>query len=203
MIDELKRNGSGYYDPTAYKAMQNYEREEEKMKQGEIWEVGYGFNVKYAVVVAVQEDFCNVLVLNEENKSDDDVQVKAFGIMYTHPAMLSYTFNDRFNRFIRAMTEEEFNSLLSAISKKLLFAGQKKNTEEVERLKTKLAETEATLERKKEVNKKLCEANEILKEQVEELEDSGKDSADVIRLATERDLYKAQYEKLLERLIGA
>ena len=30
-MDELKRNGSGYYDPTAYKAMKNITKEEKKV----------------------------------------------------------------------------------------------------------------------------------------------------------------------------
>lgn len=36
---ELKRNGSGYYDPTAYKALRNIEREANRMeyKRGEIF----------------------------------------------------------------------------------------------------------------------------------------------------------------------
>ena len=43
MVDELKRNGSGYYDPTAYKAMKNFEiGGVTTMKRGEIWKIGFG-----------------------------------------------------------------------------------------------------------------------------------------------------------------
>ena len=32
-MDELKRNGSGYYDPTAYKAMKNLTEEEKRVNK--------------------------------------------------------------------------------------------------------------------------------------------------------------------------
>ena len=104
-MDELKRNGSGYVDPTAYKALKNIEGGH-NMRAGEIWEVKTGKEFRYAVVIAVHPKICNVLVLNEERKSEDDIEVIAKGIKYTDPRMLSYTYNNLFVNFILHSSDE-------------------------------------------------------------------------------------------------
>ena len=196
-MDELKRNGSGYYDPTAYKAMKKFEREEEEMEQvinkGEIWEVEYGYERKMALVLAVHDGYCSVLCLNDDDRESRDIYLSARGMKSTESGMVSYKFNKSFMDFVRTTTEAEFADVMEKVADKLNIGGDTAG-----RIVNENA-LKLTIKRMK-------EENEILKEQVAELqklEEKSGDSAEVIRLTTERDLYKAQYEKLLERLIGA
>lgn len=192
MVDELKRNGSGYYDPTAYKAMKNIEKGEETMKRGEIWEIGYGMEAKYAVIVSVQEIFCNVLVLSDECKGDHDIAIKATGMRYTNPAMLSYAYKDRFNRFIRAMRDDELDELLAKITEKLDFPASVNDearfeklladkNEEIEKLRADIQKTSVML---------------LPKPQRE-------DTQEVAVLKAQLEIYKQQNEMMFNRLVGA
>jgi mRNA interferase MazF len=193
MIDELKRNGSGYYDPTAYKAMKNLENGGAcTMKRGEIWEVGFGKETRLMVVVSVQEKFCNTLVLNDERICEQDIAIKATAMKFTNPAMMSYAYKDRFNRFIRMMRDDELEELLAKVSEKLALPV---DTELDVFEETILAEKNAEIEALKDHIKVLVEQNEEVHHSITE--------RTVIELTVERDLYKAQYEKMLERLIGA
>lgn len=193
MVDELKRNGSGYYDPTAYKAMKNFEiGGVTTMKRGEIWKIGFGRDEKLAVVITVQKTFCNVLVLNEQCKDESDIAIKAIGLKYTNPAMMSYAFKDNFHEFIRLMSDHEITEVIAKINERLDFPVSV--TDEAyfeELLKDKNEEIEALKDR-----------IEVLVEQNEEVNHSITERT-VIELTVERDLYKTQYEKMLERLIGA
>lgn len=202
IMDELKRNGSGYYDPTAYKAMKNIEKGEETMKRGEIWEIGYGMEAKYAVIVSVQEIFCNVLVLSDECKGDHDIAIKATGMRYTNPAMLSYAYKDRFNRFIRAMRDDELEELLAKITEKLDFPASVNDearfeklladkNEEIEALKVELEETtELATSIKKEL---FVLRNQPIKEE----------SQEIAVLKAQLEIYKQQNEMMFNRLVGA
>lgn len=192
-MDELKRNGSGYYDPTAYKAMKNLENGGvSTMKRGEIWEIGYGMEAKYAVVVSVQEIFCNVLVLSDECKGDQDIAIKATGMKYTNPAMLSYAYKDRFNRFIRVMHDDELEELIAAIAKKLDFPASVNDEEYFEKL---LADKNEEIEKLR---------ADIQKTSIMLLPQSQiEDSQEVAVLKAQLEIYKEQNTMFLERLIGA
>ena len=196
-MDELKRNGSGYYDPTAYKAMKRYEREEEEMEQvinkGEIWEVEYGYERKMALVLAVHEGYCSVLCLNDDDRDTRDIYINARGMKSTESGMVSYKFTKSFMDFVRTTTEAEFADVMEKVADRLNIGGDTAG-----RIVNENA-LKLTIKRMK-------EENEILKEQVEELQkklDNDSFGSTIIKLTIERDLYKQQYEMLLERLIGA
>lgn len=197
-MDDLKRNGSGYYDPTAYEAIINVEKENGRMKRGEIWEVEYQGTYKNAVVISAQERFCNVLMLNDEMKTEQDVQVRSRSILYTHPAMLSYKFNDGFAQFIRTMEDDEFESLLDCITEKLGIQNDCRNcnmeSAQVNVLREKLQQAERRADA-------LQEENEQLRRQTTEAKTYTVEAPNIIVLTTQRDMYKQQYEELLERLI--
>ena len=198
-MDDLKRNGSGYYDPTAYKAMKNFENGGgSNMKRGEIWKIGFGRDEKLAVVLTVQDTFCNVLVLNEQSKNDNDVAIKAIGLKYTNPAMMSYAFKDNFREFVRLMRDEEKENLFLEIAKRIDFPASVQDEIYFENLvadkNEELEALKAELEKAK---------TRILNLQTEPFVVDAREFEDNIVVKTERDLYKKQYELLLERLIGA
>ena len=162
------------------------------MKRGEIWKIGFGREEKLAVVISVQKAFCNVLVLNEQCKDESDIAIKAIGLKYTNPAMMSYAFKDNFHEFIRLMRDDEITEVITKISERLDFPVSVTDEDYFEELlKDKNEEIEALKDR-----------IEVLVEQNEEVNHSITERT-VIELTVERDLYKTQYEKMLERLIGA
>lgn len=132
----LLRNGSGYVDPTAYKALKKVETEmntnggvkmENEFKPGEIWESETDRNEPiYYLIVGVQKYYCNVLKLkyfSEEHPDNtrDNIKVIAKGIMYTDAGMIAYASKRKFTGFIRRLTEEEFKTVKTCIIEKLGF----------------------------------------------------------------------------------
>lgn len=192
-MDELRRNGSGYYDPTAYKALKNIEREEEEMevRKGEIWEVEMGNNMRTVLVLAVHGSYSTVLTFSDEQRERRTLQMNAQGMKYTEPGMVTYKFHDAFDKFIRLTTDEEFADIMNKVAGALGIESKcpdEKTVAWIEELdKTKIELAEALRSR------------EHFKNLFESLE---KPETETIKLQTERDLYKSQYESLLERVIS-
>lgn len=263
MLDELKRNGSGYYDPTAYKAMRNYEREEGKMEvyRGDIFFVtGSGGKVTGSEIkqdrpaVVVSNDMANryspvveVVFLTSIDKAKH-LPTHAEVICQIPSTALCEQVNSvsksRLATFIRSCTDkemkaidhalmvslgldetkskgnsdgavkalnEEINDLLMMLKcseknseerRLLLEDSQKQLSDAIEHIEELNAVLEE-LEKAKLVNENALKRTvEILKEENDELKRTSS-PAEVIALKTERDLYKQQYEMMLERLIGA
>lgn len=174
-----------------------------EINKGEIWEVEHGRYVKTAIVLAHHGSYCSVIVLDDEYRESRDIQIKARGMKYSESGFVQYKFTGAFITFVRKLTDEEFEDVREKVANSLGFGtGTMEASEEIEVLKTKLEE----LEKSKLVNENALKLTiKTLKEEYDELKKSSAASnpAEVIALKTERDLYKYQYEMLLERLIGA
>ena len=194
-MDELKRNGSGYYDPTAFKALKKIERAEKEMevKKGEIWEVEFGNNLRTVLVIAAHGSYSTILTFCDEPRERRTVQLNAQGMKYTEPGMLTYKFNDGFNRFIRLATEEEFADIIGQVECALgidLNAPiplEVYESKEIKRLQMEVEDLKAK-------NLKLEKGNTHFASMATD--------TNTTILKTERDLYKSQYESLLERVIA-
>ena len=194
-MDELKRNGSGYYDPTAFKALKKIERAEKEMevKKGEIWEVEFGNNIRTVLVLAAHGSYSTVLTFSDEPRERRTVQLNAQGMKYTEPGMITYKFNDGFNRFIRQTKEEEFADIIGQVECAM---GLDLNapiplevyeSKEIKRLQMEVEELKAK-------NLNLEKGNTHFASMATD--------TNTTILKTERDLYKSQYESLLERVIA-
>lgn len=70
-MNELKRNGSGYYDDTAYKAMRNYQEEKKmcenskEVREGEIWLIETKRGYEEVLILAANERTSFVCLLKE------------------------------------------------------------------------------------------------------------------------------------------
>ena len=195
MLDELKRNGSGYYDPTAYKAMKNSENggvSNMNIRKGEIWEVEHGKFNKLALVLAYKGGYCSVLLLNDNQREQSDIQLVARGMKYAESGMVTCKFTDAFVDFVRTSTDEEFEDVRAKVAKSLDLSVAVSDEDYFEKL---LADKNEEIEALKDRIKVLVEQNAEVHHSITE--------RTVIELTVERDLYKTQYEKLLERLIGA
>lgn len=121
---ELFRNGSGYADPTAYKALSNIERDEDMdYKRGEIFEIEMNNrpDTKKALVVSADfrsgENYLNVIVLTDEPKGNVNVPIVCEGKMYADCGMVSFITSNRLLRFIRKAREDEMNQIDEGIAK--------------------------------------------------------------------------------------
>ena len=199
-MGELRRNGSGYYDPTAYKALKNIEREEQEMeiRKGEVWQVEIGNSVRTVVVLAVHGSYSTVLTFSDEQRERRTVQLNAQGMKYTEPGMVSYKFHDAFDKFIRLTTDEEFADIIKQVSEALgldiyetvpFAIGESK---EIQRLQVALEDASAKIIELEKDNVQLAAT----------IYENEKTDSNITVLKTERDLYKSQFESLLERVIA-
>ena len=179
------------------------------MNKGEIWTDDAG---RYFLILANNERFSTVLNLKEENRDDEDVKVIAHGVMYTNPAMISYKFNNQLCEFVRILKNAEFNAVMNGVAEKLGFANvdtayEEAAIETVNKLKAEKAELQMKLEgaeREMEAAKHMADKLSFdLKEANMKLKTPAPtDPGEMIRLETERDLYKRLYEQAIERMLG-
>lgn len=228
-MDELLRNGSGYVDLTAYKAIKNADGGV-IMNKGEIWTIKHGKYTRMAVVLAVHERVCNVLVLNDEKSSENDFEVIAKGVKYTDPCMISYAFNDNFLEFVKCMKDHEFETLTDIVRGELGFNAlyrtdypilNEEAQKEIDDLKMKLEGAERMLDEvtaKYENEKSICDglqrelaetATELEKASCElttkkfsELKQNMENTFEkaYIKLSIKYELLQDQNEKLIDKL---
>lgn len=103
----IKRNGAGYYDPTAYKAIKGLH------SCGEIWMQG----AKEVLIVKNQGTFCNVLQLVPDMKPGTVPVNTKDGIRFTNPAMLKYAFNLLLGPYVSDLSDEESRSIVRQVEK--------------------------------------------------------------------------------------
>jgi hypothetical protein len=183
---EILRNGSGYVDPTAYKAIKKYqEGEEMEYKRGDIvWYETYGGKFKQALIVSGDyrrnNMYQSIICLTEEPKTEDSVPIVCGGMMYVDCGMVSFAPLDRINDYIRTASAEEM-AQVDAILAKNLGIEQKK----LELPDGKVAKTQADTVAIVETKLNYAKANEEL-----------------MQAKAEAGIYKDLYEKLLAKMIG-
>ena len=123
---EILRNGSGYVDPTAYKAIQNYQRGEDilVLKRGEIYEyeMQNGKGIKNALIVSADFEndngYLNVIVLTDEEKTEGlFIPIVCGGMMYADCGMVSFALRNRIGNYVRTATDKEMAQIDAGIAK--------------------------------------------------------------------------------------
>lgn len=189
MDNELFRNGSGYADITAYKAMKNIEGRTNNMEfcRGEIFEyehMGSGV-IKKALVVAADfrknDRFISIIILTDEPKGKINVPINCQGIMYADCGMVSFATNDRLMDYIRTATADEMAQIDEGIAKCL---GLEQKTVEV------------PVEKVVEVTPPPMVLPEVHEGTVEFF------SEELATAKAEAKIFKDLYEKLLEKVMG-
>lgn len=90
MKSTILRNGSGYYDPTAFGAIKNIIKSEKvkkvkTMEKGEIWEIQQNNgSYKDVIVIAAHDDIAQVIQISDIEGSYS-LRVNCQGIRYTDP----------------------------------------------------------------------------------------------------------------------
>lgn len=121
---DLLRNGSGYVDITAYKAINNLERMKKmEFKRGEVFE--YETNsgeIKSALVVSAdfraESNYINIIMLTDAPKGDVNVPIRTSGgMMYADCGMVSFAHAFRMGQFLRVTTDDEMAQIDEGICK--------------------------------------------------------------------------------------
>lgn len=181
---ELYRNGSGYIDPTAGKALKSVTRLVDgiAVKRGSIWSAYFGDTPRTCLVVATYYEHASILVLNDEQRgSGSEPLTTASGrVYYATPAMLSYKFYTDFDHQEDALEREERERVLDLIAGTLGIptqapAPKPAKHDDADALRVELENTRKAWDA---AEKKITE------------------------LTVARDLYREEYRELQARLIG-
>lgn len=162
MKNDIKKNGSGYYDPTAFKAIINTGGGVNNMEvyKGDIFyiEKGKTGEKSPAVVVSatevIEETGCAQvawLTNKEENSSSTHVKVMCMTPSVAICEKLSFAYLDRFGEYIRTCTEKEIQDIDNAMLATFGIERQNDNAdcEEIRTLKKELEEKQREIEEMK------------------------------------------------------
>lgn len=230
MGKELMYNKSGIKDITAYKAITNLCKGENKTMQtkvnkGDIWEVYNGF----VVIINCFERYATVVMLQEKEPEQNAVTVRVQDIMYADAGRLAYVYYDKMYEYVRKLGEGEEEALRKAVRKALeldvteyienapmenLDAARKEIAILRQELKEKKEELEEAYDQMEE-NARMAEAYAEragkAEQRAKELEtevvyqDTVEDYALREELAAaqrEAEIYKKLYEDMLARALG-
>lgn len=219
-MNELKRNSEGYYDPTAYKAMTNVQKMEKRSEylRGEIYEyfLNGGYEPKYAVVISnndrPDEGYLNVIILTDEQKGNISEEIICVKMMYADCGMVSFAKINKFGKYMRTATADEMRRIDEGIIVSLGLKVQSvDDSKKIEKLREQICCSDEKVRCFAAENNDLKKMIDKLKFENETLELTINDfskpekpdcSDSLIRAETERDLYKAQYERLLDLLLA-
>ena len=148
-------NGSGYPDPTAYKAIKETEEKEMEARSGELWRYAAGTVEREGVVVGTDGVVVTVLPLLDICFDWSIKITTSTGIKYVQPLRLTYTTDKKLLYYLRDMPEDTMREIKTAISAGLgltLAEPSKPDTvpdygawEEVEKLKAEKQELQSEL----------------------------------------------------------
>ena len=173
---DLKRNASGYYDETLYKAMTT------GPKPGEIWT--HNTSGAYMIVVANVGGVCVALRINENQRDEYSLPVTVHTQMWANPQFLGNCRCIVLSNYAKTADKEEFEAIKSRIAEFLDLAVEEA-TEEEEEEEVGFDGTE-DIRAELEDAKKECEA---VKKKLLISQENAK-------------LYRKMYDELLDKVIG-
>lgn len=204
MVDnELARNGSGYYDETAYKGMTA------GPKPGEIWKRD---DDRLFLILARKDSTCSALALTDK-KGDNSITVMAMVPMYTSPIMVSYVFSSRMIQYIKKVPDKEMLSIRRAVGAALgltvttnLPDSEKCQDEERKRLEEKCACLAAENADLKQGYIDLHRKNDELRSDIAENQMKCQAYEEQLPELKERlckaEIYREMYRELLDKIIA-
>lgn len=205
MKNDIKKNGSGYYDPTAFKAIINTGGGVNNMEvyKGDIFyiEKGKTGEKSPAVVVSatevIEETGCAQvawLTNKEENSSSTHVKVMCMTPSVAICEKLSFAYLDRFGEYIRTCTEKEIQDIDNAMLATLGIERQNDNAdcEEIRTLKKELEEKQREIE---EMKTSAREKETEEKEPDDQMEEAANRLQHEASVKCSRELEKAQKYK--------
>ena len=213
MEDDMKRNGSGYYDETPVKTglFSN------TPQAGEIWESTMG---KEFLILKNHGGFCTTLALND-NPHEKTIEVVSRTVRYTNPSMVGYSFNNCLSAFIKTVPDEKYLDIMQAVGERLgvtIKVSKADDADEVpndyiteninlaaelEGFKHRCKALETELKDNKDAQLVSCEMIKQERESKEIAQDAAERMRAACREAEEKaSLYEKMYNALLDRLFA-
>lgn len=205
---DIKRNASYAYDPTAYTAIKNTEREERKsdmeFKRGGMYEyeTPYGEN---RVVLIVSDDsrskdvYLNGIILDIDDKAGDNVvPIMCNAQMYAPCNKVSLIKNEKIGELLKIATISDMRAIDAGIRAAFGFKEDAKVKSDNDAIRIKQLEAE-NREYKHVADDLATRYNKLKAEMGKQTENQ---SVNAIKVEVERDFYKQQYEMLFERMLG-
>ena len=112
-------NGSGYPDPTAYKAIKRTEEKEMEARSGELWRYTAGTVEREGVVVGTDGIVVTLLPLLDICYDGAVEIVTSEGVKYVQPLRLTYTTQKKLLDYLRDVPEDTMCEIKTAISEGL------------------------------------------------------------------------------------
>lgn len=109
---KMNRNGSGYYDETAYNGLNGM------VKEGEVWTCTTNLNStqKEFLIIKNHGTFCTALLMVDEPTSDRIKVDSGIGFQrWTDPRLVQYIYNSNMCRRIALIPEETFEAIKGEI----------------------------------------------------------------------------------------
>ena len=142
--NDIKRNGSGYYDETPIKTGLFTS----SPQAGEIWETTEG---KELLVLKNQGNYCNTLCLQTANTRPDQIEIISREKRWANPGMVGYIVNRGFAQYVKTLPEARYLDIMQAVGDRLGVcikvskAGTDKqdtNSAEIDKLKAEIQDLE-------------------------------------------------------------
>ena len=211
-MDSAKRNGAGYYDPTAFQAIKNTEKGEKTMEI-------YRGDIFYIKKINQDTGRPAVIVSNNDiNENQNMVEVvylveKPNESLPTHAKVRCHlpstalceqvvsVSKDRIDGFIRTCTDEEIEKINKGLSISLgITESDDTMAEKLKELTDSLSEAQRINDELRNRIKEEIDKQQELEKQLSQIETENTD--ETIKVVAERDIYKDLYMKLTEKLIG-
>lgn len=218
------KNHEGYYDPTAGKAMTNYQKNRggatmvQEIRRGDIYcrEKKNSEELEYFLIIS-REDRCkngtNMMVakLSEErvNLLPTQTNVICRGKMTVNCDILNYVYRGEVGEYIRSATDEEMKTVNICLCKALGLPTINSDSLGKEECDKKIKElTEENRRLLKEVDNLKNEINnfqsiEVFENESDEFGALWELREENIKLTAERDIYRTQFENMLCRFVGS
>ena len=113
MDRELFRNGSGYADPTAYKAMITMEEKNMEVRPYEIWKYTVNGNEKIGVAMAHYDAVVAMMPLFEKSFLGSVEIPTLHGPRYAHPVRMTYVLESRLVEYVQDVSESAVNDIMN------------------------------------------------------------------------------------------
>ena len=199
--NDLKRNGSGYYDEPCYQTVTA------PPKPGEIWMHSNG---AYILVIASRGSVYSTLRLTDMER-EGSVTVMCKTPMYTAPIMIGYCFEETLTEFVKTISQEEFKEVRKAVAKALgVYAPSplpSENTDIVQKMHERVQALTDENEGLKKSYKDVFKENEKLHFDLKAMAIAEGERDEMFRKMdedlTKANVYKEMYLELLDKLISA
>ena len=192
MDTRLDRNASGYYDPTAFRALKNLEKEERMSYVGkhEIWDVTLPGDKKGTVITLNVQNECATVLRMKKSAPEKNGPLFYVDKMVADAGKPSYIYTSEFIVFKRKLSGEEAAELGRVLAEAFGFAPANGLEDLIE-----LREDLGLLKEEKDALQNVCDD---LREQLAELEPKAEEST---RLSIQLDVYRGLYADLLEKVM--